>query len=407
MQNQPLPITTIINEMPQIQTVIQEGASSVTSIVNEPWITVTSVNGMTGDIVLDNGVLDYKPYTTYAKGTMVTYNNTVYYAKDNFTSGSSFNASQWQTVSSGAQKQANWNTTNTSDASFIQNKPTKLSQFTNDSNYVTATQVNSSLATKVDKVTGMGLSANDFTTPLKEKLTDLQDIRTVAGNLNLSGSVLTGQVYTGRQSSNAIPYSATYINGELDDLTNTILSVSATATQNTNDIITMNNAGVYRLIKRYDGGSNSASITTVNVGTITHTYREQELLIWWSQNASGESYCYLPNITTYGSALTKTNSGTQTIRAINYNAGLSGVLGRLSTTTTGGNIMRVRWYDMKPTSSSSNYGFWFETLAIDSSGNVTQSSGSIGGVFSSTTPLYLQLYQPKAGWGYLHRGILA
>lgn len=48
--NQPIPINTTITEAPQLQTVIQDGLSPITTIVNAPWISVTSVNGKTEDV---------------------------------------------------------------------------------------------------------------------------------------------------------------------------------------------------------------------------------------------------------------------------------------------------------------------------------------------------------------------
>lgn len=50
----------------------------------------------------------------------------------------------------------------------IANIPTKLSQLTNDSGYITANDA--AVTGKVDKVTGKGLSTNDYTTAEKEKL---------------------------------------------------------------------------------------------------------------------------------------------------------------------------------------------------------------------------------------------
>lgn len=53
--------------------------------------------------------------------------------------------------------------------------PTKVSQLTNDSGYQTLADVQNAMSNKVDKVEGKGLSTEDFTTALKEKLESLPD----------------------------------------------------------------------------------------------------------------------------------------------------------------------------------------------------------------------------------------
>lgn len=53
--------------------------------------------------------------------------------------------------------------------------PTKVSQLANDSNYQTLEQVQDALSTKVDKVSGKGLSTEDFTSALKSKLEGLSN----------------------------------------------------------------------------------------------------------------------------------------------------------------------------------------------------------------------------------------
>lgn len=61
----------------------------------------------------------------------------------------------------------------TNDSGFITSSaiPTKLSAFTNDANYVKSTDI--VLTNKVDKVAGMGLSENNYTTAEKTKLASL------------------------------------------------------------------------------------------------------------------------------------------------------------------------------------------------------------------------------------------
>lgn len=68
--------------------------------------------------------------------------------------------------------------------------PTKTSDLNNDSNFVNQSTMNSALAEKVDKVTGKGLSTNDYTTAEKEKLRDIEAGAT--RNVVFVSGVLTG-----------------------------------------------------------------------------------------------------------------------------------------------------------------------------------------------------------------------
>lgn len=68
--------------------------------------------------------------------------------------------------------------------------PTKTSDLSNDSGFVTESSVNNALAGKVDKITGKGLSTNDYTTAEKEKLRDIEAGAT--RNVVFVSGVLTG-----------------------------------------------------------------------------------------------------------------------------------------------------------------------------------------------------------------------
>lgn len=54
--------------------------------------------------------------------------------------------------------------------------PTKTSELTNDSGFVTSTEVNNATANKVDKEAGKGLSSNDYSSADKAKVTNLGKI---------------------------------------------------------------------------------------------------------------------------------------------------------------------------------------------------------------------------------------
>ena len=73
--------------------------------------------------------------------------------------------------------QANWNETDQTADSFIKNKPSipsKTSDLTNDSGFVTDAAMQSALDQKVDKVPGKQLSTEDFTSAEKTKLAGIE-----------------------------------------------------------------------------------------------------------------------------------------------------------------------------------------------------------------------------------------
>lgn len=71
----------------------------------------------------------------------------------------------------GIQKNGTDLTVNSSTRKVNITVPTKTSDLTNDSNFATTTDLNA----KVDKVTGKGLSTNDYTTAEKDKLAAIED----------------------------------------------------------------------------------------------------------------------------------------------------------------------------------------------------------------------------------------
>lgn len=102
--------------------------------------------------------------------------------------------------------QSDWNTTDTTSDAYIKNKPSipsKVSELTNDNLYATETYVRNKIAEaqvgggvdlseyalkvdlneKVDKVSGKGLSTNDYTNEEKNKLANLSTVAT-SGNYN-------------------------------------------------------------------------------------------------------------------------------------------------------------------------------------------------------------------------------
>jgi hypothetical protein len=113
------PLQTVIQDVPQVQTVLQNGIN-VSSQINAPFVEVTSVNGKTGDVITEPVVGVFEPNHYYLKNTMIGYNNNLYYAKETFTSGSSFNANDWYSVE-GSQITVD-STLSTTSENPVQNK---------------------------------------------------------------------------------------------------------------------------------------------------------------------------------------------------------------------------------------------------------------------------------------------
>lgn len=99
MNNNVQAIQSVVQDVPQIQTVLTDNVVNVSSIINAPFIEVTSVNGMTGDVQVEPIIEDFQANHYYLKNTMISHNGQIYWAKNTFTSGLSFNASDWNAVS--------------------------------------------------------------------------------------------------------------------------------------------------------------------------------------------------------------------------------------------------------------------------------------------------------------------
>lgn len=92
-------LQSVVSSVPQIQTVLTDNIMNVSSLINAPFIEVTSVNGMTGDVVTEPIMENFQANHYYPKNTMINYNGQIYWAKNRFTSGSSFNINDWNAVS--------------------------------------------------------------------------------------------------------------------------------------------------------------------------------------------------------------------------------------------------------------------------------------------------------------------
>jgi hypothetical protein len=94
--------------------------------------------------------------------------------------------------------QANWNESDQTSDAFIQNKPSipsKTSELTNDSGFVTDATMQSALDQKVDKVSGKGLSTNDFTNQWRNKLEGIEEGAEVNVQANWDQTITTADDY--------------------------------------------------------------------------------------------------------------------------------------------------------------------------------------------------------------------
>lgn len=84
-------------EWPQIVTTITEG-NAISTVVDAPWVSVTSVNGMSGDVITEPIMENFQTNHYYPKNTIINYNGMIYWAKNTFTSGANFDADDWYTL---------------------------------------------------------------------------------------------------------------------------------------------------------------------------------------------------------------------------------------------------------------------------------------------------------------------
>lgn len=115
-------ISTQVADVPQIQTTITEDHVALTSIINAPFVEVTSVNGQTGDVFITIQAGEFEPDKQYTKGALIVRDNKLYIANQTFTSGSEYNPADWTEIQATTVK-SDWTETDPSAESYILNKP--------------------------------------------------------------------------------------------------------------------------------------------------------------------------------------------------------------------------------------------------------------------------------------------
>ena len=113
VNDNPIQLTTQVQDVPQIQSVIQDNTVTVSSVINNPFVEVTSVNGMTGDVITEAEILDFISNHFYKKNTLISHSGNLYWAKQDFTSTSVFDVNDWNLIEA----------TGVSEWDDIQNKP--------------------------------------------------------------------------------------------------------------------------------------------------------------------------------------------------------------------------------------------------------------------------------------------
>ena len=276
-------------DWPQILTTITEG-NAISTVVDAPWVSVTSVNGMTGDVFVEPVVKGFQANHYYQKDTVITYNGELYSAKANFTSGSSFNSANWDLLSS--QVQSDWSVSDSSSKAFIKNKPTignaTLTIQKNGSNVQTFTAnatsnktANIIVPTKTSDITNDSNfpvdasyvhTDNNYTTTEKNKLAGIASGAEV--NQNAFSNVKVGSTTVAADAKTDTLEFVAGTNVTLTpDATNDKVTIAATDTTysaGTNIDITSNTIKTKTLGVEYIVGTQSAS-TNAWTGTSTDT----------------------------------------------------------------------------------------------------------------------------------------
>ncbi len=200
--------------------------------------------------------------------------------------------------------------------------------------YATNTSVNSSLAGKVDKVTGKDLSSNDFTTTEKNKLATITGTNT-GDQINITGNAATATKLATIKNINGIPFDgSTDINisatSDAGTLTGTTLNSTVTSSSLTS-VGTLANLTVNNPIVGSITGNSATASTAITAGNITAT--------------SNSTLTSLPNLTSVGTISSGTislttninTSGTITAGAVSY-PNIHGTSGQVLSTTGSGTL---------------------------------------------------------------------
>lgn len=91
-------IITTQRLVPTVQTTISVNAPTISTIVQNYWDGIWSINGQTGDVTLSFKLGAFEPNTPYEKDAAIVYNGAIWLAKEDFVSGDTFNDNDWNSV---------------------------------------------------------------------------------------------------------------------------------------------------------------------------------------------------------------------------------------------------------------------------------------------------------------------
>lgn len=84
--------------VPTVETTIKTDAPTISTIVQNYWDGIWSINGQTGDVTLTFTLETFQPNTTYAQNSAVIYNGSIWIANRTFTAGDTFDEDDWTNV---------------------------------------------------------------------------------------------------------------------------------------------------------------------------------------------------------------------------------------------------------------------------------------------------------------------
>ena len=297
VNNNPINLTTQVADVPQIQSVIQDNTAVISSVINNPFVEVTSVNGMTGDVITEAEILDFVPYKFYKANTLISHDGNLYWAKEDFTTGASFVRSDWNMIEATGvsdwddiENKPDFATVATSGSyNDLSNKPSinnaTLTLKRNDVNLGTFT-ANSSTDTNINIVVPTKTSdlSNDsgFIDTLPLATTNSTGVIQVGGGLNVNASGVLSTKIQSVDETIVTPLNPMVSTNMINDSAVTTVKIADNAITNAkidwNNIINNGSDGEYLLNK--SGSDISFKPISYRIGEVLVTSQNVAELLW-------------------------------------------------------------------------------------------------------------------------------